>query len=341
MNRSWLVSPAPFFHTRPTVSRMSLVTAIALSPTLVCMAVAGDWRGLANVAIALVGSLAAELFQPATARKQDLRDGSVFVAALVAGLLFPTTINPIVCLGSTFTGYLVARVLFGGRGSGWLHPAAISVCIAYISGTAAFPVQTISSDSIRTVGEAFGALKLDNFAQLASDQSLTSSLNSGLLGALGIKLPEGYITLFCDLPSAVPAYRYNALVLVASIALLTLNVIDWVVPTVYLLSYSLLVYFLSLAPFTGVLGGGDILFALLTSGTLYTAFFLLPDCGTSPRTKLGRAFVGLVAGITAFGLCGPGLSPVGSAFTVVIVNAISPLVEYLEYKRPHWSGESR
>lgn len=326
----WIVSPSPFILTRPSVRKMTLVIACTLIPQLCLLAYASDYGALLTVAATVVGAAIAELAYSIPTEKRVSFDHDALLAGLLAGLLLPSTLNPLIATVVSFVGVLVARKLFGGTGSFWMNPVALTVAIAYVGNAALFPAQSVTPEGIRTVGDAFGAMKLENFAQIASDQSLTGTANSGLLRLFGIKLPEGYVTLFWDAPSAIPAFRYNAITLAASIVLIAMNVIDWIVPLAYLATYGLSVYFLSLAPIIGSARSGDALFAFLTGGTLFVAFYLLPEYSTNPRTRVGKAILGTIAGLVAFLVAGPGGSPVGGAFTVIVANATSPVIEYLE-----------
>jgi electron transport complex protein RnfD len=294
------------------------------------LALEGDVAALVNIAAALLGSVIAELCMAIPDKKNSFGDGVVILAGLLTGLLLPTTLSPFIALGVSFSGFLIARVLFGGTGSYWLHPVATSVCIAFISQSAAFPQVLVSADGMRIAGDAFSALKMDHFTQIASDQTIATNLNSTILGFFGIKLPEGYITLFGNSPSVIPAFRYNIITLASSIILLAMNIIEWVVPCAFLLTYALCVRFFSLLPFGYGFSGGNILFALLTSGVLFIAFYLLTDFSTMPRTRTGKTISGIFAGFFAFLLCGPGGSSAGGVFTVFLVNIINPAIEYCE-----------
>ena len=331
-NTSWSVSPSPFVLTRPTVSRMSIIATATLVPQLLALAIENDTSALCIVAVSLAGCLLAQLLAAIPEHKNPFSDGTVLLSGLLIGLLLPDTLNPVVAFAAAFSGFLAARVVFGGNGSYWVHPVAVSVCIAWISQAALFPAQLVTADGMRVAGDAFSALKLDRFAQMPADQGLATTLNSGFLGMFGIQLPEGYITLFCNSPSAIPAFRYNLLTLAASIVLIAASAIDWIIPAVYLLTYGIATWFFSLLPFASAFSGGNILFAFLTSGTLFVAFYVLADFSTSPRTRTGKAFSGFIAGIAAFFICGPGGSAVGGAFTVILMNSINPVIEYLENK---------
>lgn len=335
----WIVSPAPFILTRPTVSKMSLVTGITLVPQVVLLALARDTGALITIFAALCGSVLAEVCSGTPSRLHRLGDGTAILAGAIAGFLLPSTLNPVFTLAVVFLAFFVTRVMFGGSGQYWMSPVAVTVCVAWISNPAAFPGNLVSADGMQTVGNAFGALKMDNFTQIASDSSLTTSVNSGFLGLFGIRLPEGYLTLFQDSPSVIPAFRFNIVTLAASIILLAMDIVDWIVPACFLLTYSLCVWLLSLLPFTQAWTGGDILFSLLTSGTLFIAFYVLPEYTTVPRTRTGKVVSGVFAGLAAFALCGPGGSPAGGVFTVVVANALNPVIEYAENRHIAKSGD--
>jgi Predicted NADH:ubiquinone oxidoreductase, subunit RnfD len=326
----WIISPAPFLYTRPTVSSMSLATGLCLVPQVLMLIAVNDTKALLNLVLALSGSIIAELCSSLPSRRNVIGDGTIVLSGLLVGLLLPVTLSPWIAFASSFSGVLVARVLFGGSGAYWMNPVAVAVGIAYISKPALFPPILVTADGIRTVGDAFGALRMDSFNLMDQDQSITGGMNQFFLSFLGIKLPEGYITLFWNSPSVIPAFRYNILTLGASLFLIALNIIDWIQPLMFLLVYSLAVGFLSLLPFGPSFFAGDMLFGLLTSGMLFIAFFVLPDFSTNPRTRVGKMISGIVSGLLAFSICGPGGSPVGGIFTIILINIINPVIEYSE-----------
>jgi electron transport complex protein RnfD len=335
----WIVTPSPFILTRPTVTRMSVVTIATLVPLIVMLIIDSDYGALVNMLCSTAGCVAAELTLSIPTAKKRPFDAGTILAGFLVGLLLPSGFNPFLSFVVAFVGLLVGKVLFGGQGSFWMNPVAIAIGIAFISQTALFPQALVSADGFRNVGSAFGALKLDHFTMIDADQSITSSMNSGFLGSLGIRLPEGYVTLFLGSPSPIPAFRYNILILVASIVLLSMEIINFIVPLCFLVTYGLCALFLSMLPFSHGFTGGDILFAMLTSGTLFTAFYLLPEYSTLPRTRAGKSISGIIAGLAAFMMCGPGGSSAGNVFAVLIVNAINPVIEHFENRHLAVSGE--
>lgn len=335
-NSSWIVTPSPFILTRMTVSKMTIILICTLLPQIIMLAITGDTKALLNIAMTILGSVLAQGTVSIPMHKPFLSDEIIFIAGILTGLLLPVEIHLFVAFCSSFAGMFIARVLFGGTGFNWINSTAIAVAIAWISHPESFPSFLVSSDGIRTVGSFFAALKLDHFNMITSDQSITTALNSFFLSKFGIKVPEGYITLLWISPSPIPAFRYNFLILLSSIVLLSLKIIDWIIPAVFISTYSILIRFFSFVPYDAGFFQGDILFALLTSGILFVAFYMAGDYATSPRTRRGKCVSGFCSGIVCFFMCGPGGAPVGAIFTILIINVINPFIEYIEkiYYRP-------
>ena len=138
--------------------------------------------------------------------------------------------------------------------------------------------------------------------------------------------------MFWDTQSMIPAFRFNILTLFSSMLLISVGIINWIVPTSFLAIYGILVRLFSQTLFTGIVGQGDLLLALLTSGTLFTAFFIVDFYGTTPITNLGKLIYGITVGIIAFFITGCGTSPIGSMFTVLFANVVSPIIQLFEDK---------
>ena len=76
-----------------------------------------------------------------------------------------------------------------------------------------------------------------------------------------------------------------------------------------------------------------IILAILSSGTLFASAFILQFPGTVPVTKNAKVLFGLLAGLIAFLVSGPGTSPIGMAYTVLICNVFNLLLRSLEDTR--------
>ena len=58
--------------------------------------------------------------------------------------------------------------------------------------------------------------------------------------------------------------------------------------------------------------------------------FVLQWHGTLPLTLWGKIVYGVMAGILAFFYLGFGTSSIGYVFTILIMNFISPIIQYIE-----------
>ena len=139
-----------------------------------------------------------------------------------------------------------------------------------------------------------------------------------------------YVSLFWDSHSTIPAFRFNLLTIVSSIVLLSTEVLSPIIPAVFMAVYASLVKIFAPVFYDGFLFSGDIILALLSSGTLFCAFFLLPWHGTTPYTNRGKWCYAFIAGILAFFILGAGLSPSGFAFAILIVNVLSLFIQNVE-----------
>ena len=112
--------------------------------------------------------------------------------------------------------------------------------------------------------------------------------------------------------------------------LIAFDVIRPLIPAVFLTVYLLLVRLLAPFFYGGIPGQGDMLLAMLSSGTLFSAIFLFQWTGTTPMTSTGKVWYGILAGLIAFLIVGCGLSSAGIVFVVLVVNIISAVIQALE-----------
>jgi electron transport complex protein RnfD len=111
------------------------------------------------------------------------------------------------------------------------------------------------------------------------------------------------------------------------------NSFSVLIPTIFLFVYALFVRLF--IPFVsgGEFNQGDVILALLTSGTLFVAVFMIQWFGTHPMTVVGKVIYAIFAGLYAFILIGGGTSPVGMVYLIVVCNIINLLIRLIEEKR--------
>ncbi|MGF7107781.1 RnfABCDGE type electron transport complex subunit D [Treponema pedis] len=323
---------SPFIYTRFTSKKANFIIISLLLIQFGVLIAMGDFFAGLNILFAAAGSCAVEYFMQYLNLQKFKFSSEAVITGLLIGFFMPSEIGFIFTFFLSAISIFISKTLFGGTGSNWVNPAALAVCIAYISRPSVFPPVLSQIALLKEKGGMFAVLDSGTLSRVKADFTITSTLNSILLHGVGVTLPEGYISLFLNSSSPIPAFRYNLITLISSIVLFSLRITDYILPFIFIAVYAFLVWIFAQVPVTGIYFSGDILSAILTSGVLFTAFFVLSESSSAPKTKYGKAFSGFLTGVSAFFICGAGSSPSGILFAVLITNIFTPLIEKMEVK---------
>ncbi|MDD5680297.1 MAG: RnfABCDGE type electron transport complex subunit D, partial [Candidatus Omnitrophica bacterium] len=80
---------------------------------------------------------------------------------------------------------------------------------------------------------------------------------------------------------------------------------------------------------------GDFLFSILSGGLILGAFFMATDYVTSPMTRQGQLIFGIACGAIAFVIRRFGGYPEGVSYSILIMNAVVPLIDRYVKPRPY------
>ncbi len=323
---------APFCSSSLSVNQTLLVFLITIIPYVVFLFITQNVLSLQLLLIILLTSICAEFVYCIIKSKTVSVSFSTLLQALLIGLLVPEQYSFFLAAVIPFFVLLAERMIFGSFSQSWINPVVLTVIIMFFSSPDSFPDFLLSPESIQYQNIAT-KLVSDGLIQVNKiDIRLTTFLNSTIFNNLGISVPEGYFTLLGDSQSVIPAFRFNILTIIASIILIITKSIDYILPIVFLIVYSIFVYTFSLFPYASIYGNGDILLALFTSGTLFAAFFIFGWFGTTPLTVPGKVLCGIFAGFFAFLICGPGTSTIGIFFVALMLNIVAPVILHVESK---------
>lgn len=323
---------APFTYLVPSLTNASVAILFLLLPQLVMLFITKSFNSLIIILISLVSSILAELTD-CKIRHEKMQHNLVCVLhGLFIGMFIPSNYPLIPIAFIVYLSLLVSKYFFGHLSDSWINPVSYTVIILYLIGMSFFPETLLDRTIMENGTPTLTLIQNGTLPVLQNDTTIAFWLNTHIFSHLGIEIPTGYISLFWDSQSVIPAFRFNLLTLFSSIILLAFDMINWIVPTIFLVVYGVLVALFSETMFTGMVGQGDVLLAFLTSGTLFTAFFIVDSYGTSPYTTVGKIIYGTFAGLVAFLICGNGTSSIGNMFVVLIANVVSPVIEYVEDK---------
>ncbi|MCH5290947.1 MAG: RnfABCDGE type electron transport complex subunit D [Treponema sp.] len=324
------VTLKPFCYITPSVRTVSWCTLVLLVPQVVLLAVSGSTAALAVLLSSLTASVLSELAY--SARTRPLR--GAWLTAVIQGtmiaLLLPENYAPAAVFFVVFCSLLLEKFAFGGFAGSWANPVVLAVSVAYFLNMGAFPAYGVSSNDVLSRNAALSLIQNGSVPLVGADVTVTAFLNRTVFRLFGIVVPEGYVTLFWDSGSIIPAFRFNTVTLISSIILISFDMVDALIPLCFTAVYAVLVRFAGPLLVGGHGGQGDMLLALLTSGTLFCTLYVLQWYGTTPVTRLGKVLYGVLAGMIAFLVVGCGTSPVGAVFTVLVMNVLSPMIQVFE-----------
>lgn len=320
----------PFTYLRPSVRTEAYIVLTLLLLHVVMLFITGSFGSLFIIAASLLASYSVDFIN----KEQNYRNSFVIIAstirALMIGLLLPSNFPPVAVFFIAFFVLFINKHTLGGFANSWINPAAITVAICWIIGIKFFPALELPGTAFQSKNIALILIQNGTFPQNSFDVAVTNFLNRRLFSFFGVSIPEGYFSLLWDSHASIPAFRFNLLTIISSIVLLGADVLNPIIPAVFIFTYSVLVKIAAPLFYNGNLFQGDMILALFTSGTLFCTFFLLQWHGTTPFSNRGKFVYGFLAGILAFFILGIGLSPAGFAFVILIINILSLFIQSVE-----------
>ena len=289
--------------------------------------------GFSSMWIALAAVLAALLTEAlicfATGRR-TIYDGSVVVTALVLAMLLPNRMHPGHAVFGAAFAIAVVRFPSGGLGANWLNPALGGALAVRFSWSKLWQA-SLESAPLDPVSYTPAVSGIPTNAETVS-----RFLNEHIFTLFDVRLPPTYMDLF-SLPSAgIIADRGVFALIAGSVIIVSCVSFRIWMPFLYLAAY------LFLARIAGAdvhEAGGDMLYTLCSGGTLVTAFYLLSDPVTGPKSSAGSVFYVLAAAALTFVLRFLKMEFYGAFFAIALLNAALPMLRVAErrilYEKRH------
>lgn len=262
--------------------------------------------GLRIIAVIVVSYVAGGLVEVifAVLRKKTLEEGF-----LVTGLIFPLTLPPtvplwVVAVGVAF-GVFFGKEIFGGTGRNIFNPALVGRLFI----TIAFPGIMTTSWMVPLSDTVTAATPLITYKSTLSIPSYLDLLLGNTAGSIGETFRIGII--------------------LGGLFLMFIRVSSFRVVFSYLGSVAIFSYL------GNTLLPGKIaptLFQLLSGGLLFGAMFMATDPVSSAYTRTGKYFFGLGCGFFTVIIRSFSGFVEGVMFSIVLMNAFSPLIDYIVVK---------
>lgn len=338
---------APYAHDRGSVRRTMFLVLAALTPATAFGLYQFGWPAIYLFALTAVAAVVVEALCLLMARRPlrpFLTDGS----ALLTGWLLALSLPPWAPWWIGVLGAAIAIVLgkhvFGGLGQNVFNPAMVARVALLISFplemtafTAPLPLASPGAhgafDALAVTFGLGGAAPVDAVSSasilahvkaeltrgVAVDQSLLWGLDQLMLGAVPGSMGE----------------TSGVLLLIGGLFLIQRRVISWHIPVAMLGTLAALATVFHLID---PARHADALVHLTSGAAILGAFFIATDLVTSPVTPRGQLIFGAGCGALVFIIRSWAGYPEGVAFAVLLMNALTPLID--RYVRPRVYGRT-
>lgn len=326
-----ILQPSPLLRSSPTTPAAMRDVVFALVPVVIG---ALWWFGLSALLVLLAataGAVIAEwLFSPSPVRGRSLRD----LSALLTGLLLGLTLPPGLPLWMAFFGGAISiglgKLAWGGLGQNPFNPALVGR--AFLLG--AFPT-AMTTWQAPSGPEGFFEIIPTTLALPLMQPTVDALTAATPLGLMKFQSQE---TALPDLMFGHTAGCFGetsgVLILLGGVYLALRRSIDWRITVATVFSAGVLSGLLHLlhAEYP------QPLVALFSGGLLFGAIFMATDPTTSPITPRGAWIFGIGIGFLTILIRTFGGYPEGIMYAILLMNAVTPLIERLTQPRPFGRG---
>lgn len=320
----------PYFYSRPSISATSIKLLSLLFLQYVMLFLTKSFSAVFVVSTCVVSSALSGLLVYLYRKSQPFLLISIIVQGFLIGLLLPETFPLHAAFLITFIVIILEQYLFVNCINCWINIVALVVVACYFIGKQYFPDFAITRDLLSVKNPSLYLVQSGAFATGTFDTAVTDFLNNSVFGWFNVTVPGGLISLLVDNGCAIPAFRFNLLTILSSIVIFSDGSFSKTIPFCFILTYGILVRLFCPMINGGAFNDGDIILAVYTSGTMFTAVFLLQWFGTNPITYPGKYIYGILSGVAAFFIVGCGTSPIGMSYTILVCNIINLFIREVE-----------
>lgn len=321
----YTISSSPHIRDGETIPGIMWRVNAALLPAA---AFAVWWFGvpaLINMVVGVVFAVASEyIWQRAMHQPVTAFDGS----ACITGLLLAMSMSPVlppymVAIGSVLA-IVVAKQSMGGLGFNIFNPAHIGRAALMVSWPVAMTTWTKMQDMSAGVDAMTSATPL-NILKLQGYDALLSTFG----GQANL-----YWNMFIGTRNGSLGETSTVLLLIGGLYLIGKGYVNWIVPAVMIGTVGVLTFVFGPAG----LFSGDPLFHMMAGGLMLGAFFMATDMVTIPMTVKGQVIFAIGAGAITVLIRLVGGYPEGVCYSILLMNALTPLIDRFTKPRIFGAG---
>ena len=323
--RQYTISASPHIRDDETISHIMWQVNAALLPAALF---AIWWFGLPALINMLVGAVfavgAEYAWQRALKRPVTAFDGS----ACITGLLLAMSMSPLlppymVAIGSVLA-IVVAKQSMGGLGFNIFNPAHIGRAALMVSWPVAMTTWSKMQDMSAGVDAMTSATPL-NILKLQGYDALVNTFGGQA---------TMYWHMFVGTRNGSLGETSTVLLLIGGLYLIVKGYVNWIVPAVMIATVGVLTFVFGPAG----LFTGDPLFHMMAGGLMLGAFFMATDMVTIPMTVKGQVIFAVGAGAITVLIRLIGGYPEGVCYSILLMNAVTPLIDRFTKPRIFGAG---
>lgn len=313
-----------------TTRRMMTDVLIALMPAVAAaIFFYREWAVL-QLVLCIGGCLATEaVFTKARGRRLALGDLSAVVTGVILAMSLPWNTPWFISLIASVVAIGIGKMIFGGLGMNLFNPAMVGrtfVMLAFAGaiGAPAYVANVDRNPGDETVGFVANLLTMDasDLDAISSATPLTSHKQNGQ------NIPIGWLAISSCYSSLG---ERGIFVLIGGLFLLFRRTISWRIPLGAIISVAIIA---GVRDMMGISGTWTLVHHLFGGAFFLGAFFIVTDPVTSPVTPRGRWIFGLLFGALVMLLRILSNYPEGVMFSVLLVNALVPLINRWTIPKP-------
>ncbi|MBI4832930.1 MAG: RnfABCDGE type electron transport complex subunit D [Candidatus Lindowbacteria bacterium] len=333
LDRQLVVTTSPHIRADISVKRVMIDVLAALAPAIVVGVFFFGFRSALVLAVATISAVAAEAVTQKIF-KWDITIGDF--SACVTGLLLGMNLPPgvplwIPAVGSAFA-IVIAKLTFGGLGRNIFNPALAGRVMLLAAWPVAMTKGWLTPEWWRLPGFSFWTLNVAD--RLGVSLDVVSSATPLVKGG-ATPDPFTLTDLIVGRAGGCIGETSAIALLIGGAYLVYRRHIYWQLPASYIATVGILGWiFGANGYFTG-----DFLVHMFAGGLMLGALFMATDMVTSPITVKGQAIMGLGCGLLTFLVRFKGGPPEGVSYSILIMNAFTPLID--RYTIPKRFGESK
>ncbi len=316
---------APHIRTSDSVSKIMLDVLIALIPAVIVSVFVFGWSALVLCLMGVIVAEALELFIMKVLRKKKdfIPDGSAAVTGLLLAMNMPAGFPWYLFIIGILVAIGLGKHVYGGLGSNPFNPALVGRIFLVIS----FPA---AMSNYYTPG----IWKTIDSLSTAASPVVTGATPMGLLKEGGLQNAlqnHTYMDMFLGNTGGALGEVCALALIIGFVYLLVKKHVSWHIPVAYIgtvLVISSVFYLINPDQY------GTPLYHLLGGGLMLGALFMATDMVTSPSTVKGSLIYGMGCGIITMLIRIAGALPEGVAFSILIMNAVKPLIDRWTRRRP-------